>query len=148
MGRGKHSKNKGGSSSQVGNSGSRGGGSSTLLLDRNLVPRLEEYALNHDVSDVDDVVDHLRRSYKEYQRKQVAALRQMVTRALQVVQQRGVAKPELQIQVGGLYMINNPVLVCADVLGHCAWGQGGRAGTAAGASACCSNSNSNSSCNK
>lgn len=97
MGRGKHSKNKGGSSSQGGNS-SRGG-SSTLLLDRNLVPRLEEYALNHDVSDVDDVVDHLRRSYKEYQRKQVTALRQMVTRALQVVQQRGLAKPELQIQV-------------------------------------------------
>lgn len=123
MGRGKHSKNKGGSS-QGGNS-SRGG-SSTLLLDRNLVPRLEEYALNHDVSDVDDVVEHLRRSYKEYQRKQVTALRQMVTRALQVVQQRGLAKPELQIQVCAGHRNQPILLVYADVPTHCAWGRGPR----------------------
>lgn len=89
MGRGKGNKGNRGNSNQKG----------PLLLDRNLAPRIEEYALNHDVSDVDDVVEHLRRNYKEYQRKQVAALRQMVTRALQVVQQRGVTKPELQLQV-------------------------------------------------
>jgi hypothetical protein len=91
MGRGKH--NKG---SRRDSGGSQKG---PLLLDRNLTPRIEEYALNHDISDVDDVVEYLRRNYREYQRKQVAALRQMVTRALQVVQQKGVAKPELQIQV-------------------------------------------------
>lgn len=91
MGRGKH--NKG---SRRDSAGSQKG---PLLLDRNLTPRIEEYALNHDISDVDDVVEYLRRNYREYQRKQVAALRQMVTRALQVVQQKGVAKPELQIQV-------------------------------------------------
>ncbi|KAF6258779.1 P-loop containing nucleoside triphosphate hydrolase protein [Scenedesmus sp. NREL 46B-D3] len=73
-------------------------GGSPYLLDRNLMPRIEQYALNHDITDVDDVVDYLRRSYKEYQRKQVAALRQMVTKAVQVVQQKGVAKPELQLQ--------------------------------------------------
>lgn len=88
MGRGKQ--NRGSSSKQK---------QGPLLLDRNLAPRIEEYALNHDISDVEDVVEHLRRNYKEYQRKQVAALRQMVTRALQVVQQRGVTKPQLQIQV-------------------------------------------------
>ena len=75
------------------------GSNKAFVLDRNLAPRIEEYALNHDITDVDDVVDYLRRSYKEYQRKQVAALRQMVVRALQVVQHRGVKKPELQLQV-------------------------------------------------
>jgi hypothetical protein len=74
-------------------------GGSPYLLDRNLTPRIEQYALNHDITDIDDVVEYLRRSYKEYQRKQVAALRQMVSKAVQVVQQKGVAKPELQLQV-------------------------------------------------
>lgn len=84
-------KNKGGKQQQQ--------GSSPYLLDRNLTPRVEHYALNHDITDIDDVVDYLRRSYKEYQRKQVSALRQMVVKAVQVVQQKGVAKPELQLQV-------------------------------------------------
>jgi iron-sulfur cluster repair protein YtfE (RIC family) len=84
-------KNKGGKQQQ---------GGSPYMLDRNLTPRIEQYALNHDITDIDDVVDYLRRSYKEYQRKQVAALRQMVTKAVQVVQQKGVAKPEVQLQVG------------------------------------------------
>jgi hypothetical protein len=84
-------KNKGGKQQQ---------GGSPYLLDRNLTPRIEQYALNHDITDIDDVVDYLRRSYKEYQRKQVAALRQMVSKAVQVVQQKGVAKPEVQLQVG------------------------------------------------
>jgi hypothetical protein len=88
MGRGKHNRGSSGKQKQ-----------GPLLLDRNLAPRIEEFALNHDINDIDDVVEHLRRNYKEYQRKQVAALRQMVTRALQVVQQRGLTKPELQIQV-------------------------------------------------
>jgi uncharacterized protein (DUF4415 family) len=74
--------------------------SGPYILDRNLTPRIEEYALNHDITDVDDVVEHLRRNYKEYQRKQLSALRQMVARAVAAVQAKGVDKPELQLQVG------------------------------------------------
>jgi sulfur relay (sulfurtransferase) DsrC/TusE family protein len=84
------------------NKGSKQGskqGSSPYLLDRNLTPRIEQYALNHDITDTDEVVDYLRRSYKEYQRRPVAALRQMVVKAVQVVQRKGVAKPELVLQV-------------------------------------------------
>eukprot|EP00775_Hariotina_reticulata_P005385 gene5385-5621_t len=73
-------------------------GSSPYLLDRNLTPRIEQYALNHDISNPDEVVDYLRRSYKEYQRRPVAALRQMVVKAVQVVQRKGVAKPEVVLQ--------------------------------------------------
>lgn len=70
------------------------------MLDKNLGPRIEELGLNHDISDVDDVVDHLRRMYKEYQRKPVAAMRMQVSRALAAIQARGaMAKPELQLQV-------------------------------------------------
>eukprot|EP00879_Flechtneria_rotunda_P002555 GHRR01002754.1.p1 GENE.GHRR01002754.1~~GHRR01002754.1.p1 ORF type:complete len:418 (+),score=218.77 GHRR01002754.1:189-1442(+) len=78
--------------------GNKQGSSSPYLLDRNLTPRIEQYALNHNITDIDDVVDYLRRSHKEYQRKQVAALRQMVLRAVQVLQQKGVTKPQLQLQ--------------------------------------------------
>lgn len=101
MGRGKHNK-----------------GSAGRVFDKNLGPRIEEYALNHDISDIDDVVDHLRRSYKEYQRKPVAALRQMVSRSLQVVQSRGVSKPELQLQV---VLIHFVLLLALD--NHKCWGQ-------------------------
>lgn len=86
MGRGKQNRN----------SSHRNG---PLLLDRNITPRIAEYALNHDISDVDDVVEYLRRNYKEYQRRQVATLKHMVVRALQVVQPSQLAKPELQLQV-------------------------------------------------
>jgi hypothetical protein len=74
-------------------------GVSVAHLDRNLVPRIENYALNRDLNDVDAVVDHLRRSYKEYQRRQIGALRQMVVRAVQVVQKKAPAKPELLLEV-------------------------------------------------
>lgn len=77
--------------------GSGGGG----LFDRNLVPRIENYALNHEL-DIDDVVDHLRVSYKEYQRQKVQVLRQMVSRAAAVLQRKGVDKPEIQLQVHAL----------------------------------------------
>jgi len=76
-----------------------GSGLSVAQLDRNLVPRLEQYAMNRDVNDVDAVVDHLRRSYKEYQRRQIGALRQMVVRAVQIVQRKGISKPELALEV-------------------------------------------------
>jgi hypothetical protein len=80
--------------------GKQGGpGIAVGQLDRKLVPRIENYALNRDLNDVDAVVDHLRRSYKEYQRRQVGALRQMVARAVQVVQRKGPSKPELALEV-------------------------------------------------
>ncbi|GBF93534.1 ribosome biogenesis ATPase [Raphidocelis subcapitata] len=76
-----------------------GPGLTVAQLDRNLVPRLEQYALNGDLNDVEAVVDHLRRSYKEYQRRQIGALRQMVLRAIQIVQRKGpVGKPELVLE--------------------------------------------------
>jgi hypothetical protein len=75
-------------------------GISVGQLDRNLVPRIEQYALNKDVNDVDALVDHLRRSYKEYQRRQIGALRQMVVKAVQIVQRKSLSKPELVLQVG------------------------------------------------
>jgi hypothetical protein len=102
MGRGKSSRG----ARKVERKAERSNSSSPYILDRNLTPRIEEYALNHDITDVDDVVDHLRRSYREYQRKQLAALRQMVVRAVQSVQQRGVDKPELQLQVGGMVRVH------------------------------------------
>jgi Nucleolin binding domain len=79
--------------------GAGGAAASGGLLDRALVPRVEQYALNHDITDLDDVVDYLRRTYKEYGRRQLSALRQMVARAVARVQQRGVDKPELLLQV-------------------------------------------------
>jgi hypothetical protein len=70
------------------------------LLDRHMVARIENYALNNDYTDVDEVVEHLRRTHKEYQRKQVGPFRQMVIKAIGVIQRKGgVAKPELQLQV-------------------------------------------------
>ena len=79
--------------------GKQGGlGVSVAQLDRNLVPRIQQYALNRDLSDVDAIVDHLRRGYKEYQRRQLGALRQMVIRAVQIVQKRSPSKPELVLQ--------------------------------------------------
>ena len=77
----------------------QGQGISVAQLDRNLVPRVEQYALNRDLSDVEAVVDYLRRNYKEYQRRQLGALRQMVAKAVQIVQRKGLSKPELQLQV-------------------------------------------------
>lgn len=76
--------------------GKSGGG----LLDRSLVPRIQQYALNRDINDLDALVDHLRRSYKEYQRRQIGALRQMVLRAVQILQHKSPSKPELALQVG------------------------------------------------
>lgn len=73
------------------------------VIDRLLQPRIENYALNNDYTDVDEVVDHLRRCYKEYQRKQVRVLRQMADRAIKLIQANGVTKPEIEIQVGNLY---------------------------------------------
>lgn len=74
-------------------------GSGGGLMDRLLMPRIENYALNHDYTDVDDVVDYLRTSYREYQRKQMGPFRAMVVKAVGIIQRRGgVDKPEIQLQ--------------------------------------------------
>lgn len=82
---------------------SPGGLGGSGVLDRNLVPRIEAFAHNNDYNDVDEVADYLRRNYKEYQRKQTGPFRQMVYKAIQILQARGgVSKPELKLQVNGL----------------------------------------------
>ncbi|GIL66159.1 hypothetical protein Vafri_19666, partial [Volvox africanus] len=70
-----------------------------LLLDRLLIPRIEQYGLNNNFSDVDGVIEYLRRTYREYQRRQLGPFRTMVTRAIGTLQRKGgIAKPELQLQ--------------------------------------------------
>lgn len=75
---------------------SPGGG----LFDRLLVPRIENYGQNHDITDSEAVVEYLRRNYKEYQRQKVPALRQQVERAVETIARKGgVSKAELRLQV-------------------------------------------------
>eukprot|EP00897_Mesotaenium_endlicherianum_P004051 jgi/Mesen1/3674/ME000202S02761 len=62
------------------------------VLDPLLVPRVEQYQYNNGLDDLDDVVDYLRRNYKEYQRKQQGPFRRLVERAVQVILQRGNAE--------------------------------------------------------
>jgi hypothetical protein len=77
-----------------------GGGGAGILMDKLLVPRLANYAMNHSLLDLDQVAEDMRKQYREYQRKQMAPFKQMVARAIKVVHSRGgVAKPELQMQV-------------------------------------------------
>lgn len=71
------------------------------LLDRLLLPRIENYGQNHDITDSEAVVEYLRRHYKEYQRQKVPALRQQVERAVEAIARRGgITKAELRLQVG------------------------------------------------
>lgn len=79
-----------------------GGSRGTGLLDRLLVPRIENYAQNNSYTEVDEVTDFLRRSYKEYARKKTAQFKQQVARAIAIVQKKGgPQRPELQLQVRG-----------------------------------------------
>ena len=76
------------------------GGSGGIILDRLLVPRITNYAMNHSLSDLDEVAEGLRSTYRDYKRSKMAPFKQMVARAIKVVQNRGGAvKPELQLQV-------------------------------------------------
>jgi hypothetical protein len=70
------------------------------LLDRLLVPRIENYALNHDYADIDAMTDYLRSAYPEYKRQKLGPFQQQVSRAILVVEKRGVCKPEIKLQVG------------------------------------------------
>ena len=71
------------------------------MLDKLLVPRVENYAMNNSVADVEEVSQFLRKTYREYQRRQFGPFRNMVAKAIQVVQHKGgPQKPELRLQVG------------------------------------------------
>ena len=81
-------------------SGPRDGGSTGGYsgCDALLVPRIAEYARSNDLGDIDDVVEHLRGCYREYQRKPMAIFRKGVERAVEEVIKRGpVSKPSLTI---------------------------------------------------
>lgn len=85
-------------------SSSGGGGASPGLLDRLLIPRVENYAMNHSLDDIDEVAEALRSSHKEYQRRQMGAFRQMVAKAVKAVKDKATSggssgKPELKLQV-------------------------------------------------
>jgi len=60
----------------------------TYVVDKLLIPRLDTYAANHSLEDVDAVAEALRSTYKEYQRRQMAPFKQMVLKAVRVMQAR------------------------------------------------------------
>ena len=85
----------------MGNKGKRSPGGT--IFDRLLVPRIENYGSNNDITETDEVCEYLRRNYKEYTRQKLPAFRQQVERAVAVIARRGgVTKAELRLQVGSL----------------------------------------------
>lgn len=72
----------------------------SYVLDRLIVPRIENFAQNNDYTDVDAVAGYLRSVYREYQRHKLGPFRSQVAQAVQFIQQRGgVSKQEIQLQV-------------------------------------------------
>ncbi|GAB4818827.1 hypothetical protein N2152v2_005873 [Parachlorella kessleri] len=70
------------------------------LYDRLLLPRIDNYALNNDYTDIDELTTYLRRNYKEYQRQKLGPFKNQVSRAVENLTRRGgVSKPEIQLQV-------------------------------------------------
>ncbi|KAJ7535016.1 hypothetical protein O6H91_12G014800 [Diphasiastrum complanatum] len=69
------------------------GSSTSYMLDPLLLPRLQQYAYNNNISDLDDTVEYLRNNYKEYQRKQLGPFRRLVSHAINVVKQRPAFEP-------------------------------------------------------
>lgn len=77
------------------------------MLDRLLLPRIENFALNNSIAEIDEVVDFLRRSYKEYTRKQMGPFRKQVARAIDILERKGgPQKPELHLEVRRVLFIN------------------------------------------
>ena len=94
------------------------------LYDRLLVPRIENYALNNDYTDVEELTDHLRRTHREYQRQKLGPFKAQVARAVETITRRGgVAKPEIRLQVRGVETAG--------------WGRGRRAGGRGGEAGAC-----------
>ena len=65
----------------------RRGSSALYIVDQLLVPRIKEYGYNNDLTDADEVISYLTRSYPEYKRKQRGALQKLVHKAIQVHRQ-------------------------------------------------------------
>ncbi|KAH9325944.1 hypothetical protein KI387_006122, partial [Taxus chinensis] len=57
------------------------------FFDRLIVPRVEQYAINHDLHDVDATVHYLRTNYREYRRHKEDPFRKIVLRAIQTLEQ-------------------------------------------------------------
>ena len=77
------------SKSPAGPRGGGGGGGGYVGCDAALVPRVREFLERHDARSVDDVCEHLRARYREYQRKPALVFRRAVERACEEVQRRG-----------------------------------------------------------
>ncbi|CAM6099845.1 unnamed protein product [Calypogeia fissa] len=79
-----------------GSSGGGGGGgrhrsglaSDSYLLDPLLLPRLEQYAHNNQLSNINNAVDYLRTNYREYRRKQQGPFRKLVIKAVHILKRR------------------------------------------------------------
>jgi hypothetical protein len=65
--------------------GQRGGAGPS---DPNLLSRLEEYAQNHQLSDIDGALGYLQRNYPEYKRKQVVPFRKYLALQIPAVRRR------------------------------------------------------------
>ncbi|XP_002975982.2 cell division control protein 48 homolog C [Selaginella moellendorffii] len=71
-----------------------GGRGSAYFVDPLLLPRIEQYAHNNNINHIDNTVDYLRRSYREYQRKQLLPFRKSVEQAVRIVNQSGESSEE------------------------------------------------------
>ena len=73
----------------------------TSILDKLLVPRIEGYGSNNDITDTDAVCEYLRQNHREYTRQKLQVLKQLVERAVDAIARKGgVTKAELRLQVG------------------------------------------------
>ncbi|OAE28675.1 hypothetical protein AXG93_312s1040 [Marchantia polymorpha subsp. ruderalis] len=99
--------------------GSRTGVGSTdsYILDKLLLPRLEQYAQNNSISNIDNTVEYLRRNYQEYRRKQQGPFRKIVTRAVQIIKRR--VLPEESAEEENIVEEELPEVPARD-LGKCA----------------------------
>lgn len=52
------------------------------LFERLLISRLAKYGQDHDLRDIDECIQYLKSTYKEYQRQKAAPLRTQVTRVV------------------------------------------------------------------
>eukprot|EP00983_Pelagomonas_calceolata_P009409 304612-Pelagomonas_calceolata.AAC.2 len=98
MGRGK--KSGGGNRKQGQKSPAQlSSGQGTYVVDKQLIPRIDNYAVHHSLEDIDTVADALRAAYKEYQRRPMGAFKQMVQKAINAIHARStVSSWEVKLQ--------------------------------------------------
>lgn len=70
-----------------------GGPRSGAVMDRFLISRVEQFAIDNDLSDIDACVEHLRASYREYQRHKLGPFRTQVSRAVASLLERAEVRP-------------------------------------------------------